>query len=112
MKIKKSYLKREPVSREAGKTWCISNIKLTFGFAFFSGVFELCGSYFLGILILWYFQLGVVCHFFLILTFFRILDKQNDMDALAAELKRLEACYRNLEATNQVCAQVTVNILI
>ena len=44
--------------------------------------------------------------------FFRILDKQNDMDALAAELKRLEASYRNLEATNQVCAQVTVNILI
>ena len=67
---------------------------------------------FLGILILWYFQLGVVCQFFLIINFFRMLDKQNDMDALAAELKRLEASYRNLEATNQVRAQVTVNILI
>ena len=41
-----------------------------------------------------------------------MLDKQNDMDASAAELKRLEASYGNLEATNQVQAQVTVNILI
>ena len=34
--------------------------------------------------------------------FFRILDKQNDMEALAAELETLETSYRNLEATNQV----------
>ena len=34
--------------------------------------------------------------------FFRIIDKQNNMEALAAELERLEASYRNLEATNQV----------
>ena len=36
--------------------------------------------------------------------YFRILDKQNDIEALAAELKRLAASYRDLEATNQVRA--------
>ena len=41
--------------------------------------------------------------------FFRILDKQNDMDALAAELKRLETSYRNLEVTNQVCTRGVID---
>ena len=31
------------------------------------------------------------------------------MDALAAELKRLETSYRNLEVTNQVCTRGVID---